>query len=475
MKAEIPLLNRIAATIQRHGMFQAGQSAGVAVSGGADSVCLLHALVELAPRWNLHLHVLHLDHGLRGEESRHDAEFVRQLAASFSLPATVRAVDLAASAGNLEQAGRHARLCFFREMISTGAVQRVALGHTRNDQAETVLFRFLRGAGTAGLAGIRPVTDDGLVRPLLEIDRSEVEAFLRQRGIVWREDSTNASPEFARNRLRHRLLPQLAREWNPAIIETLSRTADWALAEEAYWEAEIGRLAEQALLERDGAVLLRTPTLDGLPVAAARRLVRRAIQRAKGDLRGIDFAHIAKVLELAASREGDGRLQTAGLDVLRSFEWLRFGRSTAKPFDFQAAAPVPGVLRVPAAGIEISLELLDRTEFPGDLHSVYNDGETGCLDWCSLCGPLEFRNWRPGDQYQPWGTAGVEKIKTFFQEARVPIWERRNWPILLNGSSIVWARRFGPAAAFAARSDSRVLLVVREHRESGSSPAASIE
>jgi tRNA(Ile)-lysidine synthase len=469
------LLNRIAETIERHAMFHAGHNAGVAVSGGADSVCLLYALVELAPRWNLRLSVLHLDHGLRGEDSRRDAEFVRELAVRLSLPATIRTVDLTASPGNLEQAGRHARLRFFREMISTGAVERVALGHTRNDQAETVLFRFLRGAGTAGLAGIRPVTEDGMVRPLLETDRSEVEDFLRSRGIEWREDSTNASPEFARNRLRHGLLPQLAREWNPAITETLSRTADWALAEEAYWEAEISRLAGQALVERDGAVLVRAAALAALPVATGRRLVRRAIERAKGDLRGIDFGHVAKVLSLACARKGDGRLQSTGLDIRRSFEWLRFSRPTTQPRDYQAPAPVPGVVRLPAARIEISLELIERTESSSSAHSVYNESDTSCLDWCSLSGPLEFRNWRPGDQYQPWGTAGVEKIKTFFQAARIPIWERRNWPILLDGPSIVWARRFGPAAAFAARPDSRLLLVVREHYESESSAAASTE
>jgi tRNA(Ile)-lysidine synthase len=470
----MPLLSLIAKTVERHQMFHAGQSAGVAVSGGADSVCLLHALVELAPRWNLRLRVLHLDHGLRGDDSRRDAEFVRDLAARLSLPVTIRAVDLAASSGNLEQAGRRARLAFFRETISAGVVARVALGHTRNDQAETVLFRFLRGAGTAGLSAIRPVTDDGIVRPLLEIDRSEVEDFLRAREIAWRDDSTNASPEFARNRIRHRLLPQLAREWNPAIVETLSRTADWALAEEAWWEAEIARLARQALVERDGAITVRAAALAALPLAAGRRLVRRAIEQAKGDLRGIDFAHVAGVLSLACAREGGGRLQLTGLDVRRSFDWVRFSRP-ASPRHYQTVAPVPGVVRLPAAGIEISLELIERAESFDLAQSVYNEDERNCLDWCSLSGPLEFRNWRPGDQYQPWGTAGVEKIKTFFQKARIPIWERRNWPILLAGHSIVWARKFGPAAGFAARPGSRVLLVVREHYESGSHAAASIE
>jgi tRNA(Ile)-lysidine synthase len=181
------------------------------------------------------------------------------------------------------------------------------------------------------------------------------------------------------------------------------------------------------------------------------------------------------VLSLAGARAGDGRLQSTGLDIRRSFEWLRFSRPTTQPRDYQAPAPVPGVVRLPAARIEISLELIERTESSSSAHSVYNESDTSCLDWCSLSGPLEFRNWRPGDQYQPWGTAGVEKIKTFFQAARIPIWERRNWPILLDGPSIVWARRFGPAAAFAARPDSRLLLVVREHYESESSAAASTE
>jgi tRNA(Ile)-lysidine synthase len=474
-KAGDHLLNRIAETIERHGMFRNGQTVGVAVSGGADSVCLLHALVELTPRWNLHLHVLHLDHGLRGDESRRDAQFVADLAARLSLPATIRAVDLTQSHGNLEQAGREARLSFFREMLSNQTVDRVALGHTRSDQAETVLFRFLRGAGTAGLAAIRPVTSDGIVRPLLEIDRSEVEDFLRARGIVWREDSTNAGLDFARNRIRHQLLPQLASDWNPAIIETLSRTADWALAEEAYWDSEIDRLATQNLVERDGGILIRAASLTALPLAVARRLVRRAIGLAKGDLRRIDFPHIAQVLELAASPEGDGRLQTTGLDIVRSFDWLRFAKPVALAPDFQAPAPVPGVLSLPAAGLQISLELVERTLSTGYPHSVYNQYEADCLDWCSLSGPLEVRNWRPGDQYQPQGSAGVRKIKTFFQEARIPIWERRNWPILLDGSSIVWARKFGPAADFAARPVSRMLLVVREHYESGLGAAASIE
>jgi tRNA(Ile)-lysidine synthase len=458
------VLQRIAQTIAGHRMFELGQQVGVAVSGGADSVCLLHVLLELAPQWDLRLSVLHLDHGLRGEESRQDAEFVRGLADRLGLPFLLRKTSVAQSPDNLEQAARQARLAFFRETMAGGAIQRVATGHTRSDQAETVLFRFLRGSGSAGLAGIRPVTSEGIVRPLIEMERSEVRQFLVERGIAWREDSTNRSLRFARNRIRHELLPQIAREWNPAIGETLANTADWALAEEAWWEQEIDRLACQHFTTSQNAVLLRAGVLAGLPLAVARRLVRRAMELAKGDLRGIDFGHIRSVMELARSIEGHGRLQAPGLDIFRSFEWLRFGTPGAGGLgtrNYRLTPAVPGTMRVPGANLLISLELIDKTGPSVPRDWVYNSW-IGCLDWQRLSGSLELRNWRPGDQYQPVGYSGQEKIKTLFQQARIPLWERRHWPVLTDGPSIVWARRFGPAAGLVAEQDAKVVLRIRE-------------
>jgi tRNA(Ile)-lysidine synthase len=458
------MLSRVAETIRRYNMFDLRQHVGVAVSGGADSVCLLHVLLELAPQWDLRLSVLHLNHGLRGEESLQDEQFVRDLAARLGLPASVRTVDIAASDDNLEQAARHVRLAFFREQLASTDTTRIATGHTRNDQAETVLFRFLRGSGGAGLAAIRPITADGLVRPLLDVSRAEVEQYLRERGIPWREDSSNASLQFARNRIRHSLLPQLANEWNPAIVETLHRSADWALAEEEYWDGEIDRLSAQFLIERQGAVLMRTEVLRQQPLAVARRLVRRSVERAKGDLRNVDFSHIAAIVKLAASPLGHGRVQAPGVVVERSLDWLRFVEFEATrraSGGYRLAAPVPGVVRVPGTGIAIYLELIEKAETFEATNSVYND-DKGWVDWRILSGSLEVRNWRPGDQYRPKGSAGEEKIKTLFQKARIPRWERRDWPVVTDGSAIVWARQFGAAMPFAATSASTTLLRIRE-------------
>jgi tRNA(Ile)-lysidine synthase len=469
------VFERVVEFITRYSMFGRGARVGVAVSGGADSVCLLHVLLDLAPRWDLRLSVLHLNHKLRGEESDADEQFVREMADRLNLPAIFeswewnegltpgpRPLAPGPRSTNLEEAAREARLAFFAQAMESGAVERVALGHTRSDQAETVFFRFLRGAGTAGLAGIRPVTPAGIVRPLLTVERAEVEAFLRERGIPWREDSSNANPQFARNRIRHELLPQLARDWNPSIGETLANTADWALAEEAYWEAEIGRLAPGRMREAGGKVLLRAEALRCLPVAAARRLVRHAMARVKGDLRGIDFGHIAAVMQMAAAAEGHGRLQAPGLDIYRSFDWVRLARpgtDTLANRNYQFAATVPGCFEIPGPGGAIRLELIEIKETSETSDCVYNIELDG-LDWERVSGVLELRNWRPGDRYRPVGRSAGEKIKTLFQEARIPLWERRYWPVLTDGSSIVWARRFGPAQGYAVHAGTRVALAI---------------
>ena len=433
-------------------MFEPGARVGVAVSGGADSVFLLHALFELAPRWDLKLSVAHLDHGLRGAESRDDALFVRELAAQFGLPVHVAEFDVAGVKDNLEQAARDARRRFYAGLLQDKELDRIATGHTRSDQAETVLFRFLRGSGTAGLSAIRPVTSDGFVRPLIELDRAEVRAYLSERGIFWREDSTNASSDFARNRIRRELLPALVRDWNPALGATLAHTARWAQDEETYWDGEITRLAAAMLTLRPPAVLLQCADLQKLPRAAARRLLRRAVEQVKGDLRGISFEHVERILEMAAAPDGHDRAQAPGLDAYRSFEWIRLappGMDGLAGRNYRLSVSVPGCFVLPDNSSTLELQVVDSE---------------GDLDGDCVAGDLQLRNWRPGDQYRPIGRGSEEKIKTMFQEARIPLWERRNWPILEVQENIVWARGFGPAFSYAATAASRSIVRVREQR-----------
>jgi tRNA(Ile)-lysidine synthase len=454
------VLKRVAEFISRYSMFEHGQSVGVAVSGGADSVCLLHALLELSSRWALKLKVLHLDHQLRGEESREDARFVRALALRSGLEAVIEELDVrrrqVETADNLEQAAREARRRFFFECLKSGLVDRVALGHTRSDQAETVLFRFLRGCGTTGLAGILPVSREGCVRPLLGVDREEVEAFLRTRGQEWREDASNRDTRFARNRIRHLLLPELIRGWNPALVEVLANTATLARDEEIYWDGEISRLAGTHFVREPPALLLRVGALGALAMPVARRLVRRAIEEAKGDLRRVEFGHVERILRLAQGKEGRGGVRLAGLDVTRSFDWLRLApgedHEAASP-GFRLALPVPGVVVLPGVGMRLE-------------SSVSTSKENACgLDWERVPRPLEVRSWAAGDRYRPIGYAKDQEVKVLFQKRRIPSWERRRWPVLVSGETVLWVRGFGPAVEYAAGPRTRQILNIQLAQE----------
>ncbi len=457
------MLDRIVQFITRHRMFEPGQRVGVAVSSGADSVFLLHALGEIAPRWDLRLSVIHIEHGIRGPASLADAEFVERLAADLALPFHFRRADVLAMDGNLEQDARNIRQAFYADLIASQTIDRVATGHTRTDQAETVLFRILRGSGLAGLAGILPVTDEGLVRPLLEIDRNEIEAWLRQHSIAWRDDETNRDPAYARNRLRHEILPLLRDGFNPQLDQALANLATLARDEETYWHAEIA-LRLQQLRTNSQQLILPVSQLAEAPPALARRLVRRAIEIVKGDLRGIDFRHVERVVDMALSTDGSDRMQSPGLDVCRSFDWIRFAPpgTWAPPEDFAVSLQIPGSVELPRSGARIVLQVLEKDAVPRPCATVVNE-----LDWQRLrrgegAPSLELRNWRPGDQYRRVGRTNPEKVKFFFQEGRVPLWERRDWPIITCHGQIVWARRFGAAAEFASGPETRSVLHVAE-------------
>jgi tRNA(Ile)-lysidine synthase len=291
-------------------------------------------------------------------------------------------------------------------------------------------------------------------------------------------------------------MPELSASLNPSLPEVLASTADWARAEEDYWAAELDRLEPIYLIEKPETILISTGPYGDLPMAAQRRLLRRAIERVRGSLRAIDFRHVEAIRAMMATREGSGRIQLPGLDVYRSFDWLRltpFGIDSRLERDFEAPVVVPGRTVVPERHLTIEMELTDKP-------SVYNK-EVQALDWERCAGSLSsvrlmVRNWRPGDQYQPQGRTTAEKIKTLFQEYRIPLWERRSWPVIVqagdvqagdvqagdvqagdfetrdvhaNGvraDTIVWSRQFGVASKFAAGPESGKILTISEVTES---------
>ncbi len=436
----------------------------MAVSGGADSAALLAVLSDLAPELGVSLRVLHLNHGLRGAESDADEAFVRAEAARLGLDVDVRRASVGESADgprNLEEAGRWARHEFFGHLIETGVVDKVATGHHRDDQSETVLFRLLRGAGATGLAGIRPMLEPGIIRPLLDLGRAEIRQELRRRGLEWREDASNRDPVFARNRIRHDTLPRLSAEWNPRLAEALARTAEAAREEEDYWRAEIDGVAAETFTERGGWVEMNVVEVDALHRAVRRRLLRRALEKVRGNLRGLDFGHFERLEDLVLRESGSGAVDLPGARAERSFDRLRIGpiRPTAPRPE---AAPVemrpPDEIAAPDGQTRIRVERLPQ---PLEIAS-YTNRYGFVLDADALPQAMCLRSRRAGDRL-----GDGDKLKKLFQQARVPSWERSGWPVLLAAGAVdeervVWTRGFGVAPEYQVGPETRQVVGVRE-------------
>jgi tRNA(Ile)-lysidine synthase len=306
------LSQSVLAYIRREGLLRAGDRVGLAISGGADSVALLRIMLELREELGIVLSVVHFNHRLRGVEAEADAEFVTRLAQRHELPLHAGSGDVSSHALShhlsTEAAARDLRYRYFRELFAANTLNRIATGHTLDDQAETVLLRIVRGAGTRGLAGIYPQlsyspaesiqtqllvpgSQFSVVRPLLTTRRTAIESHLRQLGQDWCEDSSNRDLRHARNRVRHGILPRMERTLNPGVREILAETADMARAEEEYWQTEVARVlaglwqAERRTLNPDG--------LRVMPLALRRRVARAAAESL--GLR-LEFHHVEEIL-----------------------------------------------------------------------------------------------------------------------------------------------------------------------------------
>jgi tRNA(Ile)-lysidine synthase len=484
-------------------MLRAGGRVGVGVSGGADSVALLMLLLELREKLGIVLMVAHLNHKLRGKISDADEKFVRQLATKHGLEFYGESVDVAARAkrekANLEDAGRRARYEFFARLVEEGKVDCVAVAHTADDQAETILAHILRGTGLAGLGGIHPRTPCA-VRPLLEVRRAELRAYLRAKKQKWREDVTNLDTTRMRARIRKKLLPLLEREFQSGVVEHLASLAEFLREDEGFLEMLAREHCE--VLARSTNLETRIPVRDLLrPLetgniytanaegrentengektsALTKRMLRRLIGECKNRAGQITGSHIAAVLDLARHGENGKALQLpGGVDVRRERDELIFRGNSSRlarrigskreekktsPAEYEYKIDIENgevALRVPQAECVFRLRVIDWVAKRGDT------SESGAvLDRDRLRLPLVLRNWRFGDRLQPAGHQKAHKLKRLLNEKRISRWERDGWPVLTSGGVLVWARGFPVAAEFAANEGTRTGILIAEEK-----------
>ncbi len=480
---------RMLATIHRHGMFKAGDVAGVAVSGGADSVALLLLMQELRETLGIRLLVLHFNHELRGAESDEDERFVEELARTLGMEFFAARENVAARAreagSNLEDAARKYRYGFFGRLVSEGRITRVCVGHTADDQAETVLAKIIRGTGPAGLAGIYPVAGH-VVRPQIEIRRAELREFLRGRSQSWREDSSNLDETRLRARIRRRLLPALEEDFQPAIVSHLGKLANLAREDESFWTA----LAEERfreLVRREGDTFsiviqdllmpldLSAETNNEPRVLApvTTRIIRRILAELRGDRLGFTNRHIEDVIHLATGSTSGHQIHLPHeIVVEREFEELRFGRrelrrakkaplTPSNDSEYQWTILLDDVkekgVDIPEIGRRIRLKVIDWPALPRD---TYDDAVFA--DWSCIREPLVVRNWHPGDAIRPQGRLRARKLKQLFRERRIGLRERRCWPVLTSAGELVWAKGFPVAQRFLTGEETRKVLVICE-------------
>jgi tRNA(Ile)-lysidine synthase len=417
----------------------------VAVSGGADSVCLLHILVRLQKELKVKLHIAHLNHQLRGAESEADASYVADLARQLAIPATMEKRDVkgyqARERLSLEEAAREVRYSFLAQVAGAIGAERVAVGHTRDDQIETILMHLIRGSGTRGLRGLQPATlwQSGvdsltIIRPLLEISHQETENYCHQHRLTPRLDASNLSLSPLRNRIRQQLLP-LLESYNPSVAEALLRTGRIAGDDIDFLDEQVARLWDEVARQEKKSIILDKKGFDQLPPTLKRYLLRALVERLLGSAKDIEMRHVEEMMSLATKAAGKRLSLPGGLTF--SVEYNRYLLTS----DLTALSPlpllkgefplnIPGETRLPGWRVEATIikqeEMSEKDDF------------TAYLDLAKSGDRLMVRPRRRGDRFQPLGLAQPKKLGEFMIDAKIPNTWRGQIPIVCSEEQILW-------------------------------------
>ena len=454
-------IGKVRGTVERYRMIREGDTVIVGVSGGIDSVVLLHVLKALRDEYDLSLVVAHLDHGVRGQESRRDAEFVRNLAQGLGLPLETAVADVPALAKrkriSIQEAARKARYDFYEKVRKKHKGHKVATGQTADDQAETILMRVIRGAGLRGLKGIPPIRGGVYIRPLIETSRGDVERFAREKGLSYVSDSSNIKDIYLRNRVRHDLIPHLEREYNPNIRMGLTRMASILSREDDFVDRE-AEVAVAGLMDGDGEeISLDIPGLKAYHEAIWFRVLQKALAAVLGgDLRRIKTAHLDGIYGLL-TRCAPNKLLCLPEGIYAEKHYTKLFIRRGKPpavFPFEYIADVPGVTILEGLG----KKLVTRIEEAKRGIPVNADPNVAHLDDDRLVYPLTLRSYGEGDRFIPLGMKHSKKLKDFFIDSKVPRALRRRTPLLVSGGTIAWVVGYRPSECFKLTEASKRML-----------------
>jgi tRNA(Ile)-lysidine synthase len=465
---ERKLLKEVSRLLKELALVHSSQPLIVAVSGGADSLALLLLLAQLRQPLGLDIHVAHLDHGLRGQESLMDARFVEETALRLELPVTLEREDVESFRAthhlSLEAAAREVRYSFLARVAAAQGALAVALGHTADDQAETILMHLLRGSGLDGLMGMQTLSywpssrhshPIALVRPLLGTKREETESLCRWKGFTPRDDSSNLSLHFTRNRIRSDLLPRL-RSYNPRFQEALLRLGRSAAQDQAYILGEAVQAREMLAVDTGEGVSIEREGFAVLPPALKRHLLRLIYHQITGSSAGLENCHLEDMVKLSEGRAQKNISLPGGLIFSVEYGSLTLGRGQSKPTAGPALSgeyplTLSGDTRVPGWNIRANFSM-DR-EYPshGDAYVAKLDGER-------VGRHLYVRGRIPGDRFHPLGMAVPKKLQDFMVDVKAPRGVRDRIPLVVSERGIVWVVGYRIAHWARLREDTTTVL-----------------
>ncbi len=436
-------LSAVEATIRRHHMLENSDTVLVGLSGGPDSVALLHCLAALRADWSLRLVTAHINHQLRGDTAVEEAAFVEKLSSTLEIPCRVLSKDVKAYATghrlSLQEAAREVRYAFYDEVAAESGAQKIALGHHANDNAESILINLLRGTGPKGLAGIPPVRGGRIIRPLIDLEKKDILQFLAQHGLEYVLDDSNRDPKYLRNRIRLELLPFLENRFDAKVVSPLTRLASIVRAEEAYWEEHVqGIFNNLVLCQKADRITLSVPALASLHRALLRRLIRHTLSLLQGDLKRLGHQHVDAVVHLVTRPIPSGWQDLPhGVGVLRDGREITFlvGQQDEIP-SFEYDIKSPGTTLIREIDTLLKLSVLGTDGIPVELRG--SCPTTAFFDLDAVSFPLCLRSFRKGDRFVPLGMSGSQKVKDFFINHKVPRSKRRRSPMVLSRGKIVW-------------------------------------
>jgi len=435
MKQSQMIKSRIKKTIREYNLLEKKDRILVAYSGGVDSTGLLNLLLELRGEWSFELFLGHFNHKLR-HTADEDEQFVRRIAKKYSLPLFVGSKDVRSYARkkklNIEEAGRELRYDFLKKTALKIGGAKIATGHTMTDQAETFLMRLMRGSGLRGLGGIFPLVEGKVVRPLIQVERQDIEAYLRKKGIEFHTDESNFDRRFLRNRIRLDLVPYIKKNFEPEIISSLGRIASIIREEDSLLEKIAEEKAKRAISKKNNKISLEVKPLSSLSRAMARRVVRGFISELRGNLREISFEDVESVLCLKEGKEFPLRKG----HVLRREKGQIFLKGKIPPkIKYEYRWEGKGPLEIKELKLKFEGKKIKRGK---SLPLDFDDQTRAFLDLGKLKFPLLIRNRRKGDRYQPLGAPGQKKLKEILRAKGIPLSERERRPVFLSGDKIVW-------------------------------------